>query len=68
MTEQKPQEYEGENELYNDWLSDKLYNDWLSDNREDLMSDFLENHLSDSQQQDYEKYLYEEFERWRADR
>jgi len=59
MTEQKPQEYEGENELYNDWLSD---------NREDLMSDFLENHLSDSQQQDYEKYLYEEFERWRADR
>lgn len=45
-----------------------LYDDWFSDNRIDLMSEFIENHLDSSAQEDYEKYLLEEFKRWLGDR
>jgi len=49
-------------------MDKELYEDWFSDNRIDLMSDFIENHLDSAQQQDWEKYLAEEFDRWKADR
>jgi hypothetical protein len=46
---------------------DEEYDDWFSDNRIELMSDFIEN-LKWTQQQEWEKYLSEQFNRWKADR
>lgn len=47
--------------------NESLYDEWFSDNKISLMSDYLENHLTTEQQEDYEKYLAEEFSRWRED-
>jgi hypothetical protein len=44
------------------------YIDWANDNKMELMSDFIEDHLSESAQQDWDDYLLKEFERWKADR
>lgn len=44
------------------------YDDWFSDNRTDLMSDFIENHLNSSEQESWDKFVRDEFERWKADR
>lgn len=49
-------------------MDEELYDDWFSDNRIDLMGDFIENHLNDSAQQDWEKYIRDEFKRWKDDR
>ena len=46
---------------------ESLYDEWFSDNRISLMSDYLENHLTAEQQKDYDKYLADEFERWKED-
>jgi hypothetical protein len=47
---------------------EEQYWDWFNDNRIELMSEFIENHLSSVAYDEWQKYLKDEYKRWKTDR